>query len=279
MLKTKNSYIQIMKATSLFGGVQVFNILISLVRSKVIALLIGTTGMGISGLLTSTMGLINGLTNFGLERSAVKDISIANNDSDQDKVSRTISVLKRLVWYTVTLGVIIMIVTAPLLSEFAFESREYTISFRWIALALLFKQLSSSQLAMLQGLRKLKSLAKANLLGNLLGLLITLPLYYYFRIDAIVPAIIIATFMGFIFTFYYTKKANIKFVKISNKEAITEGKSMINLGFMLSISSMIALFVAYIIQIYNHILLLYTFLYAQPILLILEYNNFYNFYV
>jgi len=250
MTENKNSYRQVMKATSLFGGVQVFNILISLVRSKVIALLIGTTGMGIAGLLASTMGLINGLTNFGLERSAVKDISIANNDSDQDKVSRTISILKRLVWFTVTLGVIIMIVAAPLLSEFAFGNKEYTVSFRWISIALLFKQLASSQLAILQGLRKLQSLAKANLLGNFLGLLITLPLYYYYRIDAIVPAIIIATFISFAFTLYYTDKAVVDHVKISNKDAVKEGKSMIHLGFMLSLSSMITLLVAYIIQIY-----------------------------
>ncbi len=250
MTDNKNSYRQVMKATSLFGGVQVFNILISLIRSKVIALLIGPLGMGIAGLLVSTMGLINGLTNFGLERSAVKDISLANTDSDSEKVSRTIGVLRRLVWFTITLGVIIMLVAAPLLSEFAFGNREYTISFRWISLALLFKQLASSQLAILQGLRKLQSLAKANLLGNFLGLLITIPLYYYFRIDAIVPAIIIATFMSFAFTLYYTNKVALKKVKISNKEAITEGKSMINLGFMLSLSSMITLFVAYIIQIY-----------------------------
>ena len=36
----------------------------------------------------------------------------------------------------------------------------------WISIALLFKQLSSSQLAILQGLRKLQYLAKANLLNN-----------------------------------------------------------------------------------------------------------------
>lgn len=239
-----------MKATSLFGGVQVFNILISLVRSKFIALLIGPTGMGIAGLLSSTMGLVNGLTNIGLESSSVKEISLANNDSNLEKTSRTINVLKRLVWYTATLGVFIMIVFAPQLSDFAFGNKEYASSFRWVSLALLFKQLSSSQLAILQGLRKLQSLAKANLLGNFIGLIITLPLYYFFRIDAIVPAIIIATFMSFIFTLYYTKKLNIKKVKLSTKEVFKEGNEMIHLGFMLSLSSMITLFVAYLIQIY-----------------------------
>ena len=215
MTEHKHSYRNVLNATSLFGGVQVINIIISLIRSKAIALLIGPLGMGIASLLVSTMELINGITNLGLERSAVKEISLANNDSNTKSVAKTISVLKKLVWLTITLGVVIMIVASPWLSEMAFGNKDQTISFIWISIALLFKQLSSSQLAILQGLRKLQYLAKANLLGNFIGLLITVPLYYFIRLDAIVPAIIISTFMSFIFTYYFSKKLEINKVKIS----------------------------------------------------------------
>ena len=250
MNDNQQSYRKVLNATSLFGGVQFINIILRLIRSKAIALLIGPIGMGISNLLLTTMELINGLTNLGLERSAVKDISLANTNSNSKNVAITISILKKLVWLTITVGVILMVLSAPWLSEIAFGNKDYTISFRWISIALLFKQLSSSQLAILQGLRKLKSLAKANLLGNFIGLLITLPLYYYYKIDAIVPAIIIATFMSFVFTYYYSHKLDIKSVTISRKEAVSEGKGMINLGVMLSLSSLITLLVAYIIRIY-----------------------------
>ena len=250
MNDNQQSYRKVLNATSLFGGVQFINIILRLIRSKAIALLIGPIGMGISNLLLTTMELINGLTNLGLERSAVKDISLANTNSNSKSVAITISILKKLVWLTITVGVILMILSAPWLSEIAFGNKDYTISFRWISIALLFKQLSSSQLAILQGLRKLKSLAKANLLGNFIGLLITLPLYYYYKIDAIVPAIIIATFMSFVFTYYYSHKLDIESVTISRKEAVSEGKGMINLGVMLSLSSLITLLVAYIIRIY-----------------------------
>jgi O-antigen/teichoic acid export membrane protein len=246
----QQSYRKVLNATSLFGGVQFINIILRLIRSKAIALLIGPIGMGISNLLLTTMELINGLTNLGLERSAVKDISLANTNSNSKNVAITISILKKLVWLTITVGVILMVLLAPWLSEITFGNKDYTISFRWISIALLFKQLSSSQLAILQGLRKLKSLAKANLLGNFIGLLITLPLYYYYKIDAIVPSIIIATFMSFVFTYYYSHKLDIESVTISRKEAVSEGKGMINLGVMLSLSSLITLLVAYIIRIY-----------------------------
>ena len=250
MNDNQQSYRKVLNATSLFGGVQFINIILRLIRSKAIALLIGPIGMGISNLLLTTMELINGLTNLGLERSAVKDISLANTNSNSKSVAITISILKKLVWLTISIGVLLMILLAPWLSEIAFGNKDYTISFIWISIALLFKQLSSSQLAILQGLRKLKSLAKANLLGNFIGLLITLPLYYYYKIDAIVPSIIIATFMSFVFTYYYSHKLDIESVTISRKEAVSEGKGMINLGVMLSLSSLITLLVAYIIRIY-----------------------------
>ena len=105
-------------------------------------------------------------------------------------------------------------------------------------------------MAILQGLQKLGNLAKANLVGNTVGLLITVPLYYFFRIDAIVPAIIIASLISFAITLYYTNKTKVEKVPLTNKEAFSEGKDMIQLGVTLSVSSVITLLAAYIIQIY-----------------------------
>ena len=74
----KQEYKNSLKATSLFGGVQVYNIIITILKSKVVALLLGPGGMGTYGLLTSTTGLITSATNFGLATSAEKDIAGAN---------------------------------------------------------------------------------------------------------------------------------------------------------------------------------------------------------
>jgi O-antigen/teichoic acid export membrane protein len=239
-----------MKATSLFGGVQVFNILVSIVRSKFIALFIGPEGMGIAGLLNTTLNLVNGATNLGLDKSGVKDISFAASNGTEREVSKTVSVLKRLVWITGIAGAVLMIVFSWLLSRLAFGDNTYGYAFIWLALALLFRQLASGELAVLQGMRKLKYLASANVVGNLAGLIITVPLYYFFRLDAIVPAIIISTFLGFIFTYYYGNKIKLEKVPVRNSQVFSEGKEMVKLGITLSISGMIALLAAYVIQVY-----------------------------
>ena len=137
MQEQRSSYRQIVKATSLFGGVQFFQILISVVRSKFVAILLGPSGMGIVGLLTSTTGLITGLTNFGLGTSAIKNISEATATNDNARISSVITVMRRLVWLTGLLGAIVTLVFSPWLSEFTFGNRDYTLAFIWISVTLL----------------------------------------------------------------------------------------------------------------------------------------------
>ena len=55
----KSSYRGILKATSLFGGVKVYEILIEIIKSKFIALLLGPTGVGVQGLYTSGTQMIS----------------------------------------------------------------------------------------------------------------------------------------------------------------------------------------------------------------------------
>lgn len=250
MSEDKTAYRQIMKATSLFGSVQVVNIIISIIRSKVIAVLLGPAGLGIANLLNSSLAMISGITSFGIDQSAVKEISVNFGNQDQTKAQRVVVALKRLVWLTALAGAILMIVSSGLLSEWAFEDESHQLEFILISIALLFTQLANSRLAILQGFRKLRFLAKANLFGNFIGLVVTVPLYYFFRIDAIAPAIVIASCLSFVFSFYYSKKTIPNVQVFHNDELFSEGKKMLNLGISLSLSGILALVVAYIVRVF-----------------------------
>ncbi|HEY5592760.1 MAG TPA: O-antigen translocase [Paludibacter sp.] len=250
MTNEQSSYRQIMKATSLFGGVQVFNILIAIIRVKFIAVLLGPAGMGIAGLLGSTLGLIGGFTSFGLGTSAVKDIAAANSSENAMRISTISTVFRRLIWITGTLGTVITIVLSPWLSELTFGNRNYTFAFVWISITLLFNQLSSGQIVVLQGMRKLQDLAKASIAGSALGLIITLPMYYFYKIDAIVPAIIVTSIVSLSLSRYFAHKIKIEPVKVSYRETVAEGKNMITMGFMISMSGMILMGTSYIVSIY-----------------------------
>ena len=246
----QSSYRQILKGISIFGSVQVFSIFLSIVRSKFVAVLLGTTGMGIAGLLTSTVGLISGLTNCGLGTSAVRDVASANATGDEERITTVVTALRRWIWITGVSGAIIMVAFSRSLSMLTFGSHDYSSAFRWISITLLFNQLSSGQLVVLQGMRKLQYLAKASMFGSALGLILTIPLYYRFRINGIVPSIIISSLISLLLSWYFAKKVKRTPTIVSLKKTFSEGKNMLLLGFLISLSGLISIATSYVVRIY-----------------------------
>lgn len=246
----ESSYKQIMKATSIFGGVQVFNIIISIIRSKFIAVLLGPSGMGIAGLLLSTMGVVGSITNFGLGTSAVRNVSVAAAAEDNNQIATTVSIIRRLVWITGILGTLVTICFSSLLSEITFGDKNYTVAFICISITLLLSQISAGQQVVLQGMRKFKYLAKADMAGVIVGLLVSIPLYYLFGSKGIVPALVISSFLSLFFTWFFSSKVSIPNVKVNQSTFKRESITMLRMGFILTISGIIPGISSYVIKIF-----------------------------
>lgn len=250
MAEDKSSYQQVFKATSLFGGVQLIQILISAVKSKVIALFLGPSGMGIFRLLKTTVDLVGQITNFGLPTSAVKFIANAFTKGNDTEAYRLIRIFQKLLWITGSLGGLVLLLGAPLISRLLFASAEYTYPIMWLAVAVLFNQLARGQISILQSLRKLRYLAKANLWGSVWGLILIAPLYYFYGEKAIVPAILITFSINLYFSWYYLRKRKMPHFHIGYRQSISEGKEMLKLGLVLSLSSLLTAVSAYVLQLY-----------------------------
>lgn len=250
MSDNKTSYEQILKATSILGSVQFLTILFSVIRTKIIAVFIGPAGMGIIALLNSTLNLIGGVTGLGLESSAIKSISENYKNDNSKSVSKIAEIVKKIMFFTGILGAFLTIVFSKYISILSFGNDSQMYSLIFLSVTLIFKQLTSSHMVVLQGLRKLKLLAKANLYGNLFGLLFSIPIYYFLGIDAIVPTIILSSFAAFVFAFYYASKVQLQKESIKKSQLLSEGKSIIQLGITLTISSLLTLLSAYLTQIY-----------------------------
>jgi O-antigen/teichoic acid export membrane protein len=124
------------------------------------------------------------------------------------------------------------------------------LAFVWLSVTLLFNQLASGQMVILQGMRKLQYLAKANLYGSALGLVVTIPLYYKWGIDAIVPGIIISSLISLFFSLFFSSKVKIEPVKVNKIRTIAESKSMLILGFIIGLSGIFSLVSSYLMRIF-----------------------------
>ena len=249
-MEKQSSYKQIAKATSIFGGVQVFNILLSIIRSKVVALLLGTSGVGLMGMFTATTSMIASLTNLGIGFSAVRTVSESAASNDGSLISRTIKTLRRWVVLTGLAGAAISIILSKQLSNWTFGNSDYTWAFIWLSSTLFLQALTSGQLALLQGMRKLKHLAKANILGSFLGLCCSLPLYYWFQADGIVPALIVTAIISLVLSWHFTRKIPMEETTVSYRESFSEGMEMVKLGSVVMITGFATAGVMYLIRMF-----------------------------
>lgn len=248
--KEQSSYRNIFKSTSLFGGVEIWKILIGIVKQKLIAMLIGPTGMGISGLYTSSTQLIKSISSMGLSSSAVKNVAEANGSGDGQRISRVVKTVRRMVWITGIIGMLTVIILSPSLSKSAFGSATYTIPFILLSVTLLLDQISAGQSILLQGMRKLKYLAKAGVYGSLAGLLFTIPIFFFFRLDGIVPTLILNSVILLCFTWYFSRKIPLEDVELSTRETFKVGKEMLSMGLFLTLNSILAYGISYVVRIF-----------------------------
>ena len=81
----------LIKSMLVIGSAQVVNILISIVRMKVLAVLLGPSGVGLLSIYNSLLGMVQQTAGLGMESSGVREI--ASSRGDEATLSRVRRVL------------------------------------------------------------------------------------------------------------------------------------------------------------------------------------------
>lgn len=231
-----NSYKQILKSTGIVGGAQVLNIVIGIFRTKIIALLLGPEGIGFLGIFQSIVDMIRNATSFGINFSGVKDIAEAVESSKEEEKSKIIYVVRRWALFTGFLGLLVGILFCIPLSEYAFGNNSYATDVLWVSFSILFTSISAGQIAILQGVRRIVQMAKATLYGSILGTILTLPLYYFYGRNGVVPGIIVVSLGSILISWLYTKDIPLKKVTLKISEIFFAGLGMAKTGLFIIIS-------------------------------------------
>ena len=164
MSEPPNSYRQILHSTSIIGGSSVLNILIGLVRVKVLAVLLGPAGVGLAGLYSGIMSTAGTLVGFGLGNSGVRQIAEAGGEP------QTLSRVRRALWFAnLVLGVVGLLLLWLLrepVSRWVFDDTAHAGAVGWLGLGVLLSLIAGSQTALLQGLRRIGDMARVSVLGS-----------------------------------------------------------------------------------------------------------------
>ena len=226
--KTKG-YSHILKYTGLFGGVQGLNILVGIIRNKLVAVILGPSGMGLISLFNSTINLIANSTNLGIPISAVKNISEANAREDRAALEHLVVTVRSWCLLTALAGVVLCIALSSLLSYWTFGWGNHTLHFILLSPIVGMLAVTGGEMAILKGMRRLRPLALVSVWHVVLALVITVPLYYFFGETAIVPSLVVMALVQMVLTLSFSLRLfPLRFR--GGRRQLREGSGMVRLG-------------------------------------------------
>ena len=247
--KDENSYRSILKGTSLFGGVQVFQILINLVRGKFVAMFLGPDGMGVNGLMSNASNTLSTFSSLGLNLAFVREV--AEHKDDRERLRTVVRVALQAARATALLGAFVCVLLSPFLSRVTFGSDAYTWQFLLLAVAVYLTVEGQGKLCMLQGMHKVRTISATTLIGAATGLLVGVPLYYFFGTRGIVPALIAFALATWIcYTVGVARAVPDNHVRFSWREHKPILRRMALLGFTLLAANLITQTCTYVINIF-----------------------------
>ncbi|MBO9585708.1 MAG: O-antigen translocase [Flavobacterium sp.] len=204
------------KITSLNSFSVALKIGIGLITSKILAIFVGPNGMALVGNLRNFLTSLENISTLGFQNGIVK--YTAENEKSKTELERIISTV-----------FISLLVVAFLLSSILFftvsywnqkifgNNAEYLIVFKVLALVLPTYGLSIFLITVINGLGKFQKVIWINIIGNIIGLLISIFLILQFKTTGALLSIVIAPALLFFITFYLVQKEIqfLQFIKLN----------------------------------------------------------------
>lgn len=239
----------VLRAMSLFGGLQVVQILCSAIRMKLVAWLIGPAGMGLFGIFNNMVEMISQITGLGMRTSAVRDVV----GTTGERLSVIAAVIRRWGVWLGMLGAVVTLALSPALSQFYFGDNDHIISIAMLSSVLFLTSILNSEQAIMQGSQMLRKLAVSSLWGAVGGLLASIPMFVFWRIHSIVPSIIAYAVITCAATLVCKVPTQSPPASLTVKKTFNEGKQFIVLGFFMTVAVFVELlsnniFLAYLNQ-------------------------------
>lgn len=204
------SYRRILHATSLLGGATAVNLLIGMLRSKLVAVLLGPSGVGLMGMYQSITGLVSTVAGCGLNYSAVRELSEASAATDEDRVREAVRTFRSLSLGLGLVGTLVMAIFAWPFSMLMFENGTEAVALAWLSLTIGGALVSNYYTVLIQSSQQIAALARMNVLGSLLGSIVSVGCFALWHRQGLVPALLAGTFVQGALAWWYARSARFR---------------------------------------------------------------------
>jgi PST family polysaccharide transporter len=193
---------KILKSSVWIGGSTVFSFVAGLIRTKVVAMLLGPAGVGLVGIFANFGGNLSAVSCWGIWTSGVRTISAAP-EGEKARKSAAVGIFgRRLVW----LGLALAVITCWPVTFATFASAEYLTDMLIVGLTAPLVVATGIWTARLQAYGHLRALAQVQVLSSLLGLLLGVPVIWTLGAKGIAPSLLLAALLLAVFTWRFAAK-------------------------------------------------------------------------
>ena len=186
------------------GSAQVVNIMISIVKMKVLAVLLGPNGVGLLSIYNSFLGMAQQTAGLGMVSSGVRQIT--SSRSDEATLSRVRRVLFAAHLLQGTLAMVAVWLLRERIAIWLFGDAVRAAEVGLIGIAILLGLLAAAQTALLQGLRKIGELGRVTVLGAFVGTLAALAAVWLQGERGLIWFILVHPLAVALITLHYTRR-------------------------------------------------------------------------
>lgn len=226
------------KSSGIVALVQVFQMAFGVLRNKVVALLIGASGFGVWSIFHSFIEMCSSFSSFGLDQGGVREI--AKNSDSADKIGKCIFTFRVAIFSMSILAGGVMFALARPINYWLFDSADYVLGVRVIALLICVNGVAKGGYAILNGVRAIRYLAMSQIISAVIGSIGAIAIIYFFKESGIPYALSVVTVSMAVVTFLYIRKLRIKTVVPDRQEFRSILKLLLHLGLGFTIAGIIA---------------------------------------
>lgn len=189
---------------AIIGSAQVVNILISILRMKVLAILLGPTGVGLLSIYNSLQDVVAKAAGVGMGSSGVRQIaSVKGEEQALSRVRRVLLAAHLVQGILAMLGV--WLLRAPI-SEWLFGDPTYATEVALIGLAILLTLLGTAQTTLLQGMRRIGDLGRVTVLSALAGTIAGLAAVWLYGEPGLIGFVVVQPLVIIVIAMRYTSR-------------------------------------------------------------------------
>lgn len=185
--------------TAFFSAIITFiRIASGFVASKVVAIFTGPSGVALIGAFTNFISIALTFANGAINNGVVKYTAEYESDEQQLKTLFSTS-LKISIYCSVFFG-LVLIFFAPFLSDWILTNELYSNPIRVLGGSIILYALNTLLVSILNGKKQIKTYTIVNTIGSLIGLIFTITLVYYYKIEGALYALVLAQSIVFFLT-------------------------------------------------------------------------------